>query len=101
MNMPTLSAVGGVRVFHDFMNNVCISFVALQDYIDRHPETIILDPLPAIRTLLDRCKSYQLIHRLESCMKGATLPLETGCVSLKGILFILTHEGSVDSLPPA
>ncbi|XP_056914160.1 inositol-tetrakisphosphate 1-kinase isoform X2 [Takifugu flavidus] len=41
----------------------------VQDYIDAHPETIILDPLPAIRTLLDRCKSYQLIHRLESCMK--------------------------------
>lgn len=41
----------------------------VQDYIDAHPETIVLDPLPAIRTLLDRCKSYQLIHRLESCMQ--------------------------------
>nr|XP_020446523.1 inositol-tetrakisphosphate 1-kinase [Monopterus albus] len=41
----------------------------VQDYIDAHPETIVLDPLPAIRTLLDRCKSYQLIHRIESCMK--------------------------------
>ncbi|XP_062252962.1 inositol-tetrakisphosphate 1-kinase [Platichthys flesus] len=41
----------------------------VQEYIDSHPETIILDPLPAIRTLLDRCKSYQLIHRLESCMQ--------------------------------
>ncbi|XP_044023624.1 inositol-tetrakisphosphate 1-kinase isoform X2 [Siniperca chuatsi] len=41
----------------------------VQDYIDAHPETIILDPLPAIRTLLDRCKSYQLIHRIESCMQ--------------------------------
>lgn len=41
-----------------------------QDYIDAHPETIVLDPLPAIRTLLDRCKSYQLIHRIESCMQG-------------------------------
>lgn len=39
----------------------------VQDYIDAHPETIVLDPLPAIRTLLDRCKSYQLIHRIESC----------------------------------
>lgn len=43
-----------------------------QDYIDAHPETIVLDPLPAIRTLLDRCKSYQLIHRIESCMQGKT-----------------------------
>ncbi|XP_053191906.1 inositol-tetrakisphosphate 1-kinase [Scomber japonicus] len=41
----------------------------VQEYIDAHPETIVLDPLPAIRTLLDRCKSYQLIHRIESCMQ--------------------------------
>ncbi|XP_078133009.1 inositol-tetrakisphosphate 1-kinase-like isoform X2 [Sander vitreus] len=41
----------------------------VQDYIDAHPETIVLDPLPAIRTLLDRCKSYQLINRIESCMQ--------------------------------
>ncbi|XP_030628340.1 inositol-tetrakisphosphate 1-kinase [Chanos chanos] len=42
---------------------------SVQDYIDAHPETVILDPLPAIRTLLDRCKSYQLIHKLEECMQ--------------------------------
>uniref|UniRef100_A0A671NI37 Inositol-tetrakisphosphate 1-kinase n=1 Tax=Sinocyclocheilus anshuiensis TaxID=1608454 RepID=A0A671NI37_9TELE len=41
----------------------------VQDYIDAHPETMILDPLPAIRTLLDRCKSYKLIHKLEECMQ--------------------------------
>ncbi|KAG1964507.1 inositol phosphate kinase [Pimephales promelas] len=41
----------------------------VQDYIDAHPETVILDPLPAIRTLLDRCKSYTLIHKLEDCMQ--------------------------------
>ncbi|KAK3562713.1 hypothetical protein QTP86_005672 [Hemibagrus guttatus] len=41
----------------------------VQDYIDAHPETIVLDPLPAIRTLLDRCKSYQLVHRIEACMQ--------------------------------
>ncbi|XP_069772317.1 inositol-tetrakisphosphate 1-kinase-like isoform X2 [Narcine bancroftii] len=40
-----------------------------QDYIDTHPETIILDPLPAIRTLLDRCRSYELIRRLEGYMQ--------------------------------
>jgi len=44
--------------------------LVLQDYIDAHPETIILDPLPAIRTLLDRCRSYQLVHRIEDCMRG-------------------------------
>ncbi|XP_031436252.2 inositol-tetrakisphosphate 1-kinase, partial [Clupea harengus] len=42
----------------------------VQDYIDAHPETIVLDPLPAIRTLLDRCKSYQLVHHIEEHMKG-------------------------------
>ncbi|XP_072313313.1 inositol-tetrakisphosphate 1-kinase [Eucyclogobius newberryi] len=41
----------------------------VQDYIDAHPKTIVLDPLPAIRTLLDRCKSYQLVHRIESSMQ--------------------------------
>ncbi|KAG5846897.1 hypothetical protein ANANG_G00119850 [Anguilla anguilla] len=41
----------------------------VQDYIEAHPETIVLDPLPAIRTLLDRWRSYQLIHRIESCMQ--------------------------------
>uniref|UniRef100_A0A8C1I2L1 Inositol-tetrakisphosphate 1-kinase b n=2 Tax=Cyprinus carpio TaxID=7962 RepID=A0A8C1I2L1_CYPCA len=45
----------------------------VQDYIDAHPETIILDPLPAIRTLLDRCKSYQLVHRIEDCMRDVRI----------------------------
>ncbi|XP_041427840.1 inositol-tetrakisphosphate 1-kinase isoform X2 [Xenopus laevis] len=40
-----------------------------QDYIEAHPETIILDPLPAIRTLLDRSKSYELIRRIETYMQ--------------------------------
>ncbi|KAM3851681.1 inositol-tetrakisphosphate 1-kinase isoform 1-T1 [Vipera latastei] len=40
-----------------------------QEYIDAHPETIILDPLPAIRTLLDRSKSYELIRKIELYMK--------------------------------
>ncbi|XP_018414001.1 PREDICTED: inositol-tetrakisphosphate 1-kinase [Nanorana parkeri] len=44
-----------------------------QDYIDAHPETIILDPLPAIRTLLDRSKSYELIRRIESYMQDERL----------------------------
>ncbi|XP_014903577.1 inositol-tetrakisphosphate 1-kinase, partial [Poecilia latipinna] len=48
----------------------CFCFhLRFQDYIDAHPETIVLDPLPAIRTLLDRCKSYQLVHRIEKCMQ--------------------------------
>ncbi|XP_062857509.1 inositol-tetrakisphosphate 1-kinase [Trichomycterus rosablanca] len=41
---------------------------SVQEYIDAHPETVILDPLPAIRTLVDRFKSYKLIHKIEECM---------------------------------
>ncbi|KAG5276626.1 hypothetical protein AALO_G00107810 [Alosa alosa] len=42
---------------------------SVQDYIDAHPETVVLDPMPAIRTLLDRAKSYQLIHKIEDLMQ--------------------------------
>ncbi|KAI5615160.1 inositol-tetrakisphosphate 1-kinase [Silurus asotus] len=58
---------------------------SIQDYIDSHPETVILDPLPGIRMLLDRSKSYSLIHALEKCMKDERicsppfLVLGSGC----------------------
>ncbi|XP_063079574.1 inositol-tetrakisphosphate 1-kinase [Engraulis encrasicolus] len=42
---------------------------SVQDYIDAHPETVVLDPMPAIRTLLDRAKSYQLIHNIEALVQ--------------------------------
>ncbi|KAL2082009.1 hypothetical protein ACEWY4_021827 [Coilia grayii] len=42
---------------------------SVQDYIDAHPETVVLDPMPAIRTLLDRAKSYQLIHKIEALLQ--------------------------------
>lgn len=51
-------------------NAVFPLYIVLQEYIDAHPETIILDPLPAIRTLLDRSKSYELIRRIEAYMQG-------------------------------
>lgn len=46
------------------------SVLSSQEYMDAHPETIVLDPLPAIRTLLDRSKSYELIRKIEAYMKG-------------------------------
>ncbi|XP_053345543.1 inositol-tetrakisphosphate 1-kinase [Clarias gariepinus] len=58
---------------------------SLQEYIDAHPETVILDPLPGIRTLLDRFKSYTLIHKMEECIKDERicsppfLVLSSGC----------------------
>lgn len=76
-------------------NAVFSLYIVLQEYIDAHPETIILDPLPAIRTLLDRSKSYELIRRIEAYMQGrpnlcsleaiivtgeeSRFPLEAGC----------------------
>ncbi|KAL0967565.1 hypothetical protein UPYG_G00253850 [Umbra pygmaea] len=42
---------------------------SLHVYIKAHPEIVVLDPLPALRTLLDRYKSYELIRWLEECMK--------------------------------
>uniref|UniRef100_A0A8C1XYA7 Inositol-tetrakisphosphate 1-kinase b n=1 Tax=Cyprinus carpio TaxID=7962 RepID=A0A8C1XYA7_CYPCA len=77
----------------------------VQDYIDAHPETIILDPLPAIRTLLDRCKSYQLVHRIEDCMRDVricsppfmVLNSECGPDTLEQIKH---HEGLKDVKPP-
>lgn len=47
--------------------------LSFQEYIDAHPETIVLDPLPAIRTLLDRSKSYELIRKIEAYMKGTDM----------------------------
>uniref|UniRef100_A0A2K5EIW5 Inositol 1,3,4-trisphosphate 5/6-kinase n=1 Tax=Aotus nancymaae TaxID=37293 RepID=A0A2K5EIW5_AOTNA len=40
-----------------------------QEYIDAHPETIILDPFPDIRTLLDNSKSCKLIWKIEVYME--------------------------------
>ncbi|XP_055519572.1 inositol-tetrakisphosphate 1-kinase-like [Leucoraja erinacea] len=37
-----------------------------QDYVDSHPRTILLDPLPAMHRLSDRFQSYKLIQQLQS-----------------------------------
>lgn len=57
----------------------CVSCTPFQEYIDAHPETVILDPFPAIRTLLDRFESYKLIHKIEESMKGMYLCIMLGC----------------------
>lgn len=59
-------------------NAIFFLSVVLQEYIDAHPETIILDPLPAIRTLLDRSKSYELIRQIEAYMQGRPISLLPG-----------------------
>ncbi|XP_038642128.1 inositol-tetrakisphosphate 1-kinase-like isoform X2 [Scyliorhinus canicula] len=37
-----------------------------QDYVEAHPQTILLDPLPAMRRLSDRFQSYKLIQELQT-----------------------------------
>ncbi|XP_078097937.1 inositol-tetrakisphosphate 1-kinase-like [Mustelus asterias] len=37
-----------------------------QDYVEGHPQTILLDPLPAMRRLSDRFQSYKLIQELQA-----------------------------------
>ncbi|XP_072919968.1 inositol-tetrakisphosphate 1-kinase-like isoform X1 [Hemitrygon akajei] len=41
-----------------------------QDYVDSHPRTILLDPLPAMQRLADRFQSYKLIQELQSMDQG-------------------------------
>ncbi|XP_043536740.1 inositol-tetrakisphosphate 1-kinase-like isoform X1 [Chiloscyllium plagiosum] len=41
-----------------------------QDYVEAHPQIILLDPLPAMRRLSDRFQSYKLIQELQAQDKG-------------------------------
>ncbi|OCT65066.1 hypothetical protein XELAEV_18041308mg [Xenopus laevis] len=70
-----------------------------QDYIEAHPETIILDPLPAIRTLLDRSKSYELIRRIEVYMKVCKTRVAHGTNSHE-MAIIFNSEGLRSIKPP-
>ncbi|KAM9324927.1 inositol-tetrakisphosphate 1-kinase-like [Gastrophryne carolinensis] len=54
----------------------------LEVYLDEHPFTILLDPLPALHTLLDRFKSYDLLRRLESHNQGVSGVFSPPCVEL-------------------
>ena len=77
------------------------SVFSSQEYIDAHPETIVLDPLPAIRTLLDRSKSYELIRKIEAYMKGTDV---SGSASVavgppRGHKVVITWGGRRDGGP--
>lgn len=54
----------------------------LQVYLDTHPFTILLDPLPALHTLLDRFQSYHLLRSLESRSQGMSGVFSPPCVEL-------------------
>ncbi|KAM6954031.1 inositol-tetrakisphosphate 1-kinase [Aplochiton taeniatus] len=70
-----------------------------QEYIEAHPEMIVLDPLPAIRTLLDRFKSYQLIQRMNECMAVCKTRVAHGTDSHK-MAIIFSEAGLEDIKPP-
>ncbi|NP_001120024.1 uncharacterized protein LOC100144987 [Xenopus tropicalis] len=54
----------------------------LQVYLDTHPYTVLLDPLPALHILLDRFQSYRLLHKLESYSQGSSGIFSPPCVEL-------------------
>ncbi|XP_073497783.1 inositol-tetrakisphosphate 1-kinase-like [Phyllobates terribilis] len=54
----------------------------LQVYLETHPFTILLDPLPALHTLLDRFQSYHLLRSLETQRQGVSAIFSPPCVEL-------------------
>uniref|UniRef100_H3BG63 Inositol-tetrakisphosphate 1-kinase n=1 Tax=Latimeria chalumnae TaxID=7897 RepID=H3BG63_LATCH len=48
---------------HDIQSRLLVQ--NLENYVTAHPHLILLDPLPAIRKLLDRFESYKLIQSLQ------------------------------------
>ncbi|XP_054455563.1 inositol-tetrakisphosphate 1-kinase-like [Anoplopoma fimbria] len=40
-----------------------------QSYVSTHPDTVLLDPLPAMARLLDRFASYQLMNNLHNSLR--------------------------------
>lgn len=45
-------------------------FSTFQSYVAAHPETVLLDPLPAMTQLLDRFASYRIIAKLHDSLRG-------------------------------
>ncbi|XP_075464383.1 inositol-tetrakisphosphate 1-kinase-like isoform X3 [Ascaphus truei] len=70
-----------------------------QDYLDTHPCTILLDPLPALHTLLDRFQSYQLLCSLESHNKVCKTRVAHGPRSHEMSL-IFNGKGLSELTPP-
>ncbi|KAM4687141.1 LOW QUALITY PROTEIN: inositol-tetrakisphosphate 1-kinase-like [Rhinophrynus dorsalis] len=54
----------------------------LQVYLETHPHTILMDPLPALHMLLDRFQSYRLLRSLESNSQGVSAIFSPPCVEL-------------------
>ncbi|XP_063060528.1 inositol-tetrakisphosphate 1-kinase-like [Engraulis encrasicolus] len=44
-----------------------------QNYISAHPQTVLLDPLPAMSKLLDRFASYHIMSQLQDRIKGKSI----------------------------
>ncbi|KAM4640858.1 inositol-tetrakisphosphate 1-kinase-like [Discoglossus pictus] len=54
----------------------------LQSYLETHPYTIVLDPLPSLHTLLDRFKAFHLLQSLEIHHQGVSGIFSPPCVEL-------------------
>uniref|UniRef100_A0A3Q0QZL1 Inositol-tetrakisphosphate 1-kinase n=1 Tax=Amphilophus citrinellus TaxID=61819 RepID=A0A3Q0QZL1_AMPCI len=51
-------------------HNMTLLSFSLQSYVSAHPDTILLDPLPAMTQLLDRFASCQKMSQLNSSLRG-------------------------------
>ncbi|XP_036392500.1 inositol-tetrakisphosphate 1-kinase-like [Megalops cyprinoides] len=40
-----------------------------QEYVSTHPDTVLLDPLPAMTQLLDRFASYRIMNKLQNSLR--------------------------------
>ncbi|XP_053329066.1 inositol-tetrakisphosphate 1-kinase-like [Spea bombifrons] len=57
----------------------------LQVYLSSHPRTVLLDPLHALHTLLDRFQSYHLLRSLETQNEGADAVFSPPCVEISAM----------------
>ncbi|XP_062408287.1 inositol-tetrakisphosphate 1-kinase-like isoform X1 [Sardina pilchardus] len=60
-----------VEAEHDSQSEQLLS--NFQSYISAHPETVLVDPLPAMTQLLDRFTSYRIISQLQSTLEGRSI----------------------------
>ncbi|XP_043536741.1 inositol-tetrakisphosphate 1-kinase-like isoform X2 [Chiloscyllium plagiosum] len=70
-----------------------------QDYVEAHPQIILLDPLPAMRRLSDRFQSYKLIQELQAQDKVCKTRVAQGSSS-HDMALIFNEDGLRDVTPP-
>ncbi|KAF4085773.1 hypothetical protein AMELA_G00098640 [Ameiurus melas] len=70
-----------------------------QTYVSTHPRTVLLDPLPAMKQLLDRFASYRIISKLQNTLQVCKTRVAHGSRSHEMSL-IFSRAGLRDARPP-